>query len=594
MAKWFIAAKKADFQAIAEKYHIDPVIARIIRNRDVITDSEIDRYLNGTIEDLPNPCLMKDLEKAADILCEKIAQKKKIRIIGDYDVDGICSTYILYKGFLVLGAQADTVIPHRIRDGYGLNEQLINDAIEDEIDTIVTCDNGIAAANVILHAKEKGLTCIVTDHHEVPYEETKDGRRDYMIPSADAVVDPKQEDCTYPFQTICGAVVALKLIEVLFLKCRADKALVHATLRELTELAGVATVCDVMELKDENRILVKTALRYMKDSANLGLKALIKVNDIMPEHLSAYHLGFVIGPCMNATGRLDTAQMALELLKSKTFEEAVTLAVQLKELNNSRKEMTRLGVEEACAKVESGEYGQDKILVLYLPDIHESLAGIIAGRVREKYGKPTFVLTRGEDGVKGSARSIDSYHIYEEMTKCKELFTKYGGHKMAAGLSMPEENVAVFRKKINEICMLTEEDFEEKILIDVPMPMSYVNLPFVKQLAILEPFGTGNEKPVFAQKAISFVQGRRMGNGNMAKFLVRDENMHQYTMLLFHGLDAFETYVSDKFGKEALQYLFSDSGSDNLKKIKMDVLYYPSINEYRGKQNLQFVLQGYQ
>lgn len=592
MAKWFMSAKKADFQGIAEKFHIDPVVARIIRNRDIVTEDEIRLFLQGDLSALHDPRKLKDVEKAAAILKEKIQQKKKIRIIGDYDVDGICSTYILYKGLMVCGADVDAVIPHRMKDGYGINEALVEQALSDGVDTILTCDNGIAAKDVLEAGKAKGLTCIVTDHHEVPYDEA-DGKKVYKVPDVDAVVDPKQEECTYPFSSICGAVVAYKLIQVLLEECDIPVSMAEQTCRELLEPAGIATVCDIMPLVDENRIIVKTALEYLKNSKNPGLKALISVNELEASKLTSYSIGFVLGPCINATGRLDTAQLALELLQAETFEEAVPIAADLKEYNTNRKEMTEQGVEEAMALLETGAYDEDRVLVLYLPNVHESLAGIIAGRVREKTGKPAFVLTKGEEGVKGSARSIESYSVYEEMTKCSHLFTKFGGHKMAAGLSLEEENVEPFRQMINDNCTLSEEDFDEKILIDVPMPMSYVTESFIQELSVLEPFGNSNEKPVFAQKNIRFIRGYIMGkNKNMARFDVLDENGRRFNMVCFRNLDKLTEYLHQKVGKEKTERLFA-GGLYPDEAAVLDVIYYPGINEFRGRTSIQFLLQDY-
>lgn len=592
MAKWFMAAKKADFNNIAQQFHIDPVIARIMRNRDLVTEEEMQLFLQGTLEDLHEPRQLKDVEKAVRILNEKIKTGKKIRIIGDYDVDGICSTYILYKGLTVCGADVDAVIPHRMKDGYGINEALVEQALSDNVDTILTCDNGIAAKDVLEQGKGKGLTCIVTDHHEVPFEEMN-GEKVQIVPDVDAVVDPKQDDCAYPFKAICGAVVAYKLIQVLLEECNMDEACIKQTQRELLEMAGIATVCDIMPLKDENRIIVKTALEYLEDSQNPGLKALIAVNELDASKLTSFSIGFVIGPCINATGRLDTAQLALELLQAETFDKAVPLAAALKEYNVNRKEMTERGVEEAMALLETGAYDADKVLVLYLPEVHESLAGIIAGRVREKTGKPTFVLTKAEEGVKGSARSIETYSVYEEMTKCSHLFTKYGGHKMAAGLSLEEKNVEPFRELINANCTLTEEDFEEKILIDVPMPMGYVNYRLIEQLEVLEPFGNGNEKPVFAQKNIVFKKGYRMGKKqNMARFEVLDEEERSFTLVMFRGMERLEEYVDDKFGAGTSRQLFEASGM-NGNELVMDIIYYPSLNEFRGRSSIQFLLQDF-
>lgn len=592
MSKWFLSAKKADFNRIAEEFHIDPVIARIIRNRDVISDEEIRLFLQGDRNNLHDPRELKDAQKAAEILKVKIAQGKKIRIIGDYDVDGVCSTYILYRGLSVCGADVDCVIPHRMKDGYGINEELVKQAIADGVDTIITCDNGIAAKDVLENGKKEGLTCIVTDHHEIPFDEIE-GKRCYRIPNVDAVVDPKQEECKYPFESICGAVVAYKVIQVLLDEVLTDKELMKKALDELLEPAGIATVCDIMPLLDENRIIVKEAMKSLQNPKNPGLHALIKVNELDAAKLTSFSIGFVIGPCLNATGRLDSAELSLGLLMAKSFEEAVPLATTLKEYNANRKELTEKGVEKALALLEEGEYDKDRVLVLYLPDVHESLAGIIAGRIREKTGKPTFVLTKGEEGVKGSARSIENYHIYDEMTKCKQFFTKYGGHKMAAGLSMEEENVKLFRQVINENCVLTEDDFEEKITIDVPMPFSYVTQQFVDELSVLEPFGAANEKPVFAQKNIRFIRGYIMGkNNNMARFDVTDDTGMRFGVVCFRNLDKLKEYLVKKEGSEKAEKLFT-TGLHPQDAILLDVIYYPNINEFRGRKTVQYILQDY-
>ena len=592
-----VAAKKADFDAISRKYHISPVLARIIRNRDVVADQDIDRFLNGTREHLYAPRLLKDMDKAVDILLEKIAQGKHIRIIGDYDIDGICSTYILYRGLTECGADADTSIPHRIRDGYGLNENLIQEAYDAGTDTVVTCDNGIAAYEQIAFANSLGMTVIVTDHHEVPYDE-KDGVRQYRVPEARAVVDPKQEDCGYPFPEICGAVVAYKLVLALLAhkEGRDWREVMESEIGlELLELAAFATIGDVMELKEENRIIVKSGIELLKDTRNAGLKALMQATETDPMHLKPYTIGFVLGPCLNATGRLDTAVNAFELFKAADTESAAVLAGDLKAMNDSRKELTRKGVEEAIKQIEDSGLDRDKVLVVYLPEVHESLAGIIAGRIREKYCKPVFVLTRAEDGVKGSGRSIEAFHMYDEMTKCKELFTKYGGHKLAAGLSLPEANVDAFRRRLNENCALTDADFEEKVLIDVPMPMEYASIDFVREISRLEPFGNGNPKPQFAQKNIRFVSGRVLGaNHNVGKYTVADERGRKYEMIYFGDIEAFDAYVADKYGTEAVDALYHKGIQMHGKDIILSVVYYPDINEYRGSVSLQMVMKYYQ
>lgn len=593
MSKWMVAAKRADFQRLSQEFQISPVLARIIRNRDVITDEEMRKFLYGTMDDLYAPELLKDMNKAVDILITKIAERKKIRIIGDYDIDGVCSTYILYKGLSYCGAMVDTAIPHRMKDGYGLNENLIQEAYDSGADTILTCDNGIAAFSQIEYANFLGMTVVITDHHEVPYEEV-DGERHYIIPNAKAVVDPKQEECSYPFSEICGAVVAYKVILALVAKMQKTdwKAVMKSELGlELMEFAAFATIGDVMELRDENRIIVKSGLELMKNTRNLGLKALMDATGTEPQNIKPYTIGFILGPCLNATGRLDSAVSALELFQAQDRATAATIAGNLKSMNDSRKELTLEGVEQAVVQVEEKGYGKDKVLVIYLPHVHESLAGIIAGRIREKYGKPAFVLTNAEDGVKGSGRSIEAFHMYDEMTKCKELFSKYGGHKLAAGLSLPEENVEKLRIALNENCTLTPEDFEEKVLIDVPMPMEYANLAFIEELEKLEPFGNGNAKPLFAQKQVSFIKGKILGqNRNVGKYTVADEAGKVYEMIYFGDIEALNAFMRQKFGEKSVDNLYYGSCHD----IQMSVAYYPDINEFRGNVSVQMVMKYYQ
>lgn len=609
MAKWYVAAKKADFNGIGQRFSISPVLARVIRNRDIEGDEAIEKYLHGTIRDLYDPAFLKGSCEAVLLLKDKIKGQMPVRVIGDYDADGICSSYILKRGLEACGAVVDTMIPHRMKDGYGLNEHLVDEAYADGIDTILTCDNGIAAYAQIEQAKKYGMTVIITDHHEIPYEEEplaepdpetgETSRRRYKIPPADVVIDPKQPGDTYPFQEVCGAVVAFKLMQLLFAEFGFDGISTDLTsgkrslLDELLEFAAFATICDVMPLREENRILVRHGLELMKQTQNVGLHALMEVNQILPWQdgkLGAFHIGFVLGPCLNASGRLDSAQRAMELLDSKTREAAVAQAAFLKQLNDSRKEMTEEYVKIAVEMIESGPLKDDRVLVVFLPDCHESIAGIIAGRIRERYYRPTFVLTRGEEGVKGSARSIEGYHIYEEMTKCSSFFTKYGGHKMAAGLSMREEDVEPFRQKINEICTLTEDDLQEKIHIDVPMPVSYVSFRLVEELELLEPFGTGNSKPVFAQKDLKFVSARALGKaGNVLRFTVEDSEQKRWEMMYFGGKDNFEAYAAEKYGQAALDGLYSGKGSP----LYFDVVYYPGVNTWQGNTKLQLVMQQY-
>jgi len=599
MAKWMVSAKRADFAKIAETYQIDPVLARIIRNRDIVGYEEIDLFLHGTLEDLHEPRLLYDMEKAVVFMLSQIEKGANVRIIGDYDIDGICATYILLRGLRFCEASVDTVIPHRVRDGYGLNDHLIEEAHREGIDTIITCDNGIAAAEQIAYAKELGMNVVVTDHHEVPYEVLEDGRKKEILPPARAVIDPKQEKCGYPFDGICGAVVAYKFVQVLTEEYNKKlqgtghartEAARRELLDELLEFAAFATVGDVMELRDENRILVRYGLRRIAHTKNLGLRALLEVNGLLDKPLSAYHIGFVLGPCLNATGRLDTALRALQMFESGDFARAVTIAGELKELNDSRKEMTRQGTERAAAMIEGGSLKEDRVLVVYLPDCHESLAGIIAGRIREKYHRPVFVLTRGEEGVKGSGRSIEAYHMYEEMSICKHLFTRYGGHKMAAGLSMPEENIEEFRRTLNRNCHLSDEDLTEKILIDVPMPLSYIRMDLVRQLQMLEPFGNGNAKPVFARKNIHIRHGRILGkNENVGKYRIQDEEGNVFEMIYFGDLPEWHTFLDENFGEKEREGLYREGS----RKIVIQMVYYPDINVYQGKESLQIVMQDY-
>lgn len=585
MENWVLLRKGADFQHISEKFHISPRVASLIRNRDVIGDDAIEKYLNGTIADLYDGMLMKDMDKAVAVLGEKIKENAKIRIIGDYDIDGIQSTYILLEGFRMLGADVDSDIPDRMKDGYGLNRNLIDRALEADVDTIITCDNGIAAAEEIAYAKSMGMTIVVTDHHEVPYTEIGAGRR-YILPEADAVVDPKQEDCTYPFKGLCGAAVAYKLVEALMEAMGKDAE----DADYLMENVAIATIGDVMDLVDENRIFVKQGLDMLKRTENLGLKALMECTGVNVDKLSPYHIGFVIGPCMNASGRLDTAKRALELLEAKKVAEADLLAGDLKALNDSRKDMTAQAVEEAFIQVENSELKDADVLVVYLPECHESLAGIVAGRIREKYYRPVFVLTKGAEGLKGSGRSIETWHMYEGLNRVKHLLSKFGGHKMAAGLSMPEENLEQFRKEINEKSGITPEDLNEKIAIDMQLPFECVNEKFIEELAVLEPFGKGNARPVFAERQVQVESARILGkNKNVLKLQVKDLHGTRMDAMYFGDVNTFVEYVREKFGDIACECLLRGHGHG----IVMAFTYYPDINEYQGVRKPQIVIQNY-
>ena len=566
--KWVVAAKKADFNALGKKFGIDPVIARLIRNRDIIGEEQMQLYLHGTLSDIPDPHLLADADRAAVILKEKIAAGARIRIIGDYDIDGVTATYVLIRCLTSLGARADTYIPDRVLDGYGIHDHLVQRAIEDGIDTILTCDNGIAASSEIRKAKEAGLTVIVTDHHEVPMEE-KDGERICILPPADAVVNPRRPDCPYPNKNICGAVVAWKVMQVLYDVMGKDPEVLWS----LVDIAAIATVGDVMDLVDENRIIVREGLKKLQQTENVGLRALIRACGLQDGPISAYHIGFILGPCINASGRIDTAARSLALLCAEDRQEAERIAGELTDLNESRKSMTEDGKEEAVRLVEEGSLKEDRVLVVYLPDCHESIAGIIAGRLREKYYRPVFVLTPGENGVKGSGRSIEAYSMYEEMSKCADLLEQFGGHPMAAGLSMKRSNVVRFRKRLNENCTLTEDQLTPKVTIDVPMPVSYVTRPLIDQLRLLEPFGKANPKPVFAQKNLSCRNMRIVGkNRSVVRMTAEDENGYQIEAVYFGDAEAF---------------------IERAAASPIHVIYYPEINRWQGLEKLQITITNY-
>ena len=570
MERWVLLRKGADFEAISKKFHISPRLASLIRNRDVIGDEAINQYLNGTIAELYDGMQMKGMPQAVEILTEKIRDWEKIRVIGDYDCDGINATYILLEGLEKLGAKVDSDIPDRIKDGYGLNQHLIDRAHEDGIDTIITCDNGIAAAKEIEYGKALGMTIIVTDHHEVPYKENEAGRR-YILPPADAVVDPRQEGCEYPFKGLCGAAVAYKLVEAL---CEANGQDV-ADLDYLLENVAIATVADVMDLTEENRILVKQGLEMLKRTSNLGLRALIQCIGLEGKKIQAYHIGFILAPCLNASGKLDTAKRALALLRAKTEREADMLAGDLKALNESRRDMTDRVVDEAMAKVEQTDIRGDKVLVIYLPDCHESLAGLVAGRVRENYYRPVFVLTDSEDGVKGSGRSIESYSMYEELTGCGDLLTKFGGHPMAAGLSLDKENVEKFKRRLNDQCTLSEEELTEKVVIDMELPFAAITEHFIEELEYMEPFGKGNTKPVFAARSVVMQHVKIIGkNKNVAKATAIDAAGNRMEAICFHDAQEFAKQCERNNGK-------------------MSITFYPGINEFRGERQIQIVITHY-
>ena len=565
-SKWMVYAKKADFKQIASEYGIDQVLARIIRNRDICGSKDIDMYLNGNLNDIHNPHSMKDADKFVDIITKKIEEHKPVRIIGDYDIDGICSIYILFCGLKAAGADVDYVVPHRINDGYGINEHLIDNAINEGIDTIVTCDNGIAAYNQVRYAKDNGITIIVTDHHDVPFE-IKDDKKVYIVPPADAVINPKQADCDYPFKLLCGAGVAYKLISLLYDRLGLDKK----ELEDYIEFMAIATVGDIVDLIDENRIVVKYGLKHIAHTKNTGLRALIEECQLDINNISSYHIGFVIGPCLNASGRLDTARQAIELMLCKDNEKAHNMAKELIALNNERKSMTEQETQKAIELVENTGLLKDRVLVIYLKDCHESIAGIIAGRIKERYYRPTFVITNAEDGAKGSGRSIEGYNMYEEINKCKNVLTKYGGHPMAAGLSLAISDIDIFRKMLNDNAILTDEDLIPKMWIDVPMPVSYANIRLVNQLKLLEPFGKGNEKPVFADRNLYVKTASVIGkNKNVLRCQLETED---------------GTYVP------AVQFGINNIDDIPMAGMRISIIYYPDINTFNGIMSLQIIIK---
>lgn len=570
MKKWFVSAKKADFEAIGKKFHITPMTARIIRNRDVIGEEQIRRYLQGGLSDLYSPWLLAGMKDGVELLKESIAKGEKVRVIGDYDIDGVCATYILLTGLEKIGANVDTIIPDRIKDGYGINEQLIDQAKNDGVQVIVTCDNGIAAHQQIAYAKELGMKVLVTDHHEVPFEENEDGRVE-KLPPADVIINPKQEQCEYPWKGLCGGVVAWKLAAALYETYGVSMEEAY----KLLEFAAIATVGDIMELQDENRIIVKEGLKRIHHTKNIGLKSLIEVNGLEKDTIGAYHIGFVLGPCINAGGRLDTAKRALELFASGDKESADRLAGDLKALNDSRKELTREGVEEAIRQVQETGRRSEKVLVIYLPDCHESIAGIIAGKVKERFYRPAIVLTDAEEGIKGSGRSIPGYNMFEELCKCSDLFTKFGGHPMAAGMSLPKENLQTLRRQLNANCTLTEEQMIEKLSIDIAMPIQYISEDFINELKVLEPFGNGNSKPLFAERDFHVLRSQILGkNKNTVKI---------------YGVNGAGCHMEGLYfgNPEELIHLLN-------RKDTISITYYPTVNEFRGQKTLQIMIQDFQ
>lgn len=601
MSKWMVSMKKSDFAATAKKYGIRDITARLLTNRGITSDEDIEMYLHGDKSLLHDPYELADIKKGAAIIIDEINKNSAIRVIGDYDVDGICSTYILVSGLRMFGADVDYVLPDRVKDGYGLSVKLVDDAFDAGKSVILTCDNGIAASDQIAHARDKGMTVVVTDHHEVPVDGDKE-----ILPLADAVIDPKRRDDKSSFKEICGAVVAYKFLQVVATELgRMGEAEVQSFFDEMLVFAGLATVCDVMELRDENRVIVKESLKRIAETGNIGLKALINVNKLDADAMSAFHYGFVIGPCLNASGRLDLASRAMSLFLEEDYNKAVSIATDLKNLNDSRKDMTVKGVDRASdlIDIEISGAGLPKVLVIFLPEVHESIAGIIAGRIREKYNRPTIILTEAakedealEDGkavkmAKGSGRSIENYDMFAELSRVKELFTKFGGHKMAAGLSLPVDNIEELRKRLNENCLLSEEDFAPVLHLDMALPFSAVDEDLIGEFSLLEPFGNGNTKPVFAWKGVKLLSGRILGkNRNCGKYRVSDESGKVYEMMYFGDMDGFHDFLTESFGNGAVDDLYNGF-TDGSMMIK--IAYYPNINSYMGKNTIQMVMSDY-
>lgn len=582
--KWLLRNKKVDLKAMSEKYKISQLLCKLMVNRDIIDENIINSYINPVYKYLHSPKTMKDVVIAVDIIKRKIQENKKIRIIGDYDVDGIISVFILYTALKKCGANVDYEIPDRIKDGYGINENIVKVAYDEGVDTIITCDNGISAIDQIQYAKDLGLTVIVTDHHDVPFIE-EDGVRTFLSSQADAIINPKQIECEYKFKSICGAGVAFKLMEALYEEIGMDKEECY----KLIEFVAIATVCDVVDLIDENRIFVKNGLEMLNNSKNIGINALKKACGLEDKEITAYHLGFVIGPCLNASGRLDSAKKGLELLLMEDDEEAKNLAQEIVDLNDARKNMTKEGVDRAINIIDSTDINNDKILVVYIPDIHESLAGIVAGRVKEQYNKPTIILTKSEEGVKGSARSIEEYNMFEGLLACKELLDKFGGHHMAAGLSLQEDKVDELRIALNNKCELTDEDLTRKIMIDSSLPLEYLNLHLIEELNVLEPFGKGNSKPVFGVRDAKITRAMLLGKDkNVLKLKLLTNNNITIDAMIFNDLENFESKIIEKYGNEGLDNLYNKSNNN----IPMDFTFYPSINEWNGNKSIQIVVNG--
>lgn len=584
MNKWFVRNKDIDYNKVSKDLGISPIVSKILINREISSKDSINMFLLGGLENLHSPDSMNDIEKAGNIIKTNISQSKNIRIVGDYDVDGVMSVYVLFTSLLKLGAHVDYVVPDRVQDGYGINSDIVNKAKKDNIDLIITCDNGISAFDAVERANELNIEIIITDHHDLSYI-LEDDKKTYIVPEAMAVINPKNPKCNYPFKKLCGAGVAYKLIEYVYSLYGIEKE----ELYPLLEYVALATVCDVVDLIDENRIMVKHGLKLINNTNNIGLRALIEVSAIKND-IGTYHLGFIIGPTINASGRLETALLAIDLLLSEDKKKATEIAENLRELNEERKSITNIGIENIKSQIKDTELNKDKVLIVFEPNIHESVAGIIAGRIKEMYNKPTIVLTKSLTGVKGSARSIEEYNIFEELNACKELLIGFGGHPMAAGLSLDIADIDKLRIKLNAITDLSEEDFYKKIYIDMVLPIESLNDSLMKDLNLLEPFGKGNSKPLFGDKHLKIKKLFKYGaKENVLKFNLYDNKGTYIDGLIFNDTISFEDAIVSKYGKETLDKLYR--GQEN--NVSLDIIYYPSYNDYNGKRTIQITIESF-
>ncbi|NMB07808.1 MAG: single-stranded-DNA-specific exonuclease RecJ [Tissierellia bacterium] len=587
LEKWFVKNIKADLDLLSKQIGVNKLLCKLMVNRKLKGLNQMDSFINPSLDKLHNPFLMADMDLGVKIILNSINNNEKIRISGDYDQDGNSAILTLYNGLSKINANVDYVIPHRIKDGYGINERIVREAKEDNVDLIITCDNGIAAFEPIKLAKELGIKVIVTDHHDLSYIEAN-GEKKYLLPEADAVINPKRWDCKYPFDELCGAGVAFKLIQGIYMEKNIDMEEAY----KLLEFVAMGTVCDVVDLIDENRIIVKEGLERINNTTNIGLKALIKATGLENKTINTYSLGFILGPCINASGRLDNAEIAVELFLTKDYNKAEIYANKLHSLNEERKHMTENGFNKVVDKIQRSNIKEDHVLVVYEPSVHESIAGIIAGRVKDRYYRPTFVLTKSKDEnkIKGSGRSIEEYNMFEEVTKTKDLLLAFGGHPMAAGLSLSIDNLEDFRKRLNEESRLTKDDLVPKVYMDMHLPLDYISFSLVEDLKLLEPYGKGNPRPLFGEKNIKIKKAFLLGNNqNVLKLILFTKSGRTIDGIYFGDIDEFERRISNKFGIEELDKLYK--GVEN--KIQLDIVYTPNINEYMGKRSLQVYIQNY-